>query len=149
MIVLLQQHFIEKLGIMYFIILLLLNFFILKSHSQKAVSKSTGPPAFFLQDPQDGLCLAGSVYKRCSVDTLWFVTGKPGAYQIHHRLVDESDEESCMARSNCHEEDSDINLMNCNHCGAKKWNILGDSQTGCVYLYFFLYLLQRLNVTNF
>ena len=51
------------------------------------MSKSTGPPAFFLQDPNDGLCLAGGIYKRCAIDTLWYVTGKPGSYQVHHRPV--------------------------------------------------------------
>jgi len=98
--------------------------------TQSAVSKSTGPPPFFLQDPSDGLCLAGGKYKRCAIDTLWYVTGKPGTYQIHHRVVDENDEESCLDRAQCHLDESDIKLANCNHCGAKKWNILGDSNSG-------------------
>lgn len=104
---------------------------------ERAVSKSAGPPAFFLQDPTDGLCLAGKVYKRCSIDTLWYVTGKPGSYQIHHRLVDENDDESCLDRAQCHLEESDVKLANCNHCGAKRWNIRGEAQTGkqrCVYV---------------
>ena len=100
--------------------------------AQKAVSKSAGPPAFFLQDPTDGLCLAGKVYKRCSIDTLWYVTGKPGSYQIHHRLVDENDDESCLDRAQCHLEESDVKLSNCNHCGAKRWNIRGEAQTGSI-----------------
>ena len=33
------------------------------------VAKSTGPPAFFLQDPTDGLCLSGTEFKRCAIDT--------------------------------------------------------------------------------
>jgi hypothetical protein len=100
--------------------------------SQKALSKSTGPPAFFLQDPNDGLCLAGDKYRRCAIDTLWYVTGKPGTYQIHHRLVDETDEGSCLDRASCHLDESEVGLSNCNHCGAKKWNILGDAETGYV-----------------
>ena len=100
--------------------------------SQKALSKSSGPPAFFLQDPIDGLCLAGDKYRRCAIDTLWYVTGKAGAYQIHHRLVDETDEGSCLDRASCHLDESDVQLSNCNHCGAKKWNILGDAETGYV-----------------
>ena len=36
------------------------------------VAKSTGPPAFFLQDPTDGLCLSGvhtgTEFKRCAID---------------------------------------------------------------------------------
>jgi len=62
------------------------------------VAKSTGPPAFFLQDPSDGTCLAGGEFKRCAIDTLWFVTGKPGHYQIHHRPVEETDDELCLDR---------------------------------------------------
>jgi hypothetical protein len=100
--------------------------------SQKALSKSSGPPAFFLQDPNDGLCLAGGKYRRCAIDTLWYVTGKPGSYQIHHRLVDETDEGSCLDRAQCHLDESDVQLSNCNHCGAKKWNILGDAEAGYV-----------------
>ena len=73
--------------------------YLAKVTSQKSVSKSSGPPAFFLQDPNDGLCLAGDKYRRCAIDTLWYVTGKPGTYQIHHRLVDESDEGSCLDRA--------------------------------------------------
>ena len=53
------------------------------------VAKSTGPPAFFLQDPTDGLCLSGTEFKRCAIDTLWYVTGKPGSYLLHHRKLDE------------------------------------------------------------
>jgi hypothetical protein len=100
------------------------------STAQKAVSKSSGPPAFFLQDPNDGKCLAGGKYKRCAIDTLWYVTGKPGSYQIHHRLVDENDDDACLDRSQCHLDESEVQLGSCNHCGAKKWNILGDAQTG-------------------
>jgi hypothetical protein len=99
---------------------------------QSQVSKSTGPPAFFLQDPTDGACLAGDTYKRCGLDTLWFVTGKPGSYQIHHRPVDEadSDEESCFSKVQCHLDETEGKLLNCDHCGSKKWNIVGDTDTG-------------------
>lgn len=60
------------------------------------LAKATGPPAFFLQDPSDGSCLAGAEFKRCAIDTLWYVTGKPGHYQIHHRQVEETDDELCL-----------------------------------------------------
>jgi hypothetical protein len=112
----------------YFVTLAILSVYAVSA--QKAVSKSTGPPAFFLQDPTDGLCLAGHVYKRCAIDTLWYVTGKPGSYQIHHRLVDENDDESCLDRAQCHLEESEVKLANCNHCGAKRWNIRGEAATG-------------------
>lgn len=100
--------------------------------AQKSVSKSTGPPSFFLQDTTDGMCLAGDKYKRCGIDTLWYVTGKPGTYQIHHRLVDENDDEGCLDKAQCHLDESNVVVANCNHCGAKKWNILGDAQSGYV-----------------
>ena len=95
-----------------------------------AVSKATGPPSFFLQDPTDGLCLGGERYRRCSIDTLWYVTGKPGSYSIHHRLVDETDDDSCMGKAQCHLDESPVQLANCGHCGAKKWNIVGDNDSG-------------------
>jgi len=40
--------------------------------------KKKTPPPFFLQDPTDSLCLAGEEFKRCSIDTLFYVTGAPG-----------------------------------------------------------------------
>lgn len=36
-----------------------------------------GPP-FFLIDTLDQLCLAGEEFKRCSIDTLWYVKGETG-----------------------------------------------------------------------
>ena len=103
------------------------------SRAQKGLAKSTGPPSFFLQDPNDGSCLAGGVYKRCALDTLWYVTGKPGSYQIHRRPVNpDGDEDLCLSRDQCHLDNSVVKLNPCNHCGSKKWNILGDADTGYV-----------------
>jgi hypothetical protein len=42
--------------------------------------KEGGPPPFFLQDPADSLCLAGEDFKRCSIETLFYVVGAPGTY---------------------------------------------------------------------
>jgi hypothetical protein len=41
--------------------------------------KGNGPP-FFLIDSSDQLCLAGEEFKRCSIDTLFFVVGSPGKF---------------------------------------------------------------------
>ena len=41
-------------------------------------------PPFFLQDPTDSLCLAGETFKRCSIDTLFYVTGAQGMKQKHY-----------------------------------------------------------------
>jgi ankyrin repeat protein len=100
--------------------------------SDRALSKSYGPPSFFLQDPSDGLCLAGDKYARCGLNSLWYVQGKPGQYQIHHRLVDENDIDSCLDKEQCHLDESEVKLGSCNHCGAKKWNIVGDANSGYV-----------------
>ena len=105
---------------------------ITKISCETGLTKSSGSPPFFLQDLTDGLCLAGAIYKRCGIDTLWYVTGKPGSYQIHKRQVDETDDDVCLDRKDCHLEDSDITFANCNHCGAKKWNIIGDADTGYI-----------------
>ena len=115
-----------------YVSLVLFSSFLIVTSSQK-LAKTTGPPAFFLQD-NDGLCLAGGEFKRCAIDTLWYVTGKPGHHQVHHRQVEETDDELCLDRKNCNAnaKDSDVRLSACSHCGAKNWNILGDSENGYV-----------------
>jgi hypothetical protein len=42
--------------------------------------KKVGPP-FFLIDTSDQLCLAGEEFKRCAIDTLFFVVGSPGEFR--------------------------------------------------------------------
>jgi hypothetical protein len=42
-----------------------------------AEDNKAGPP-FFLIDTSDQLCLAGEEFKRCSIDTLWYVQGSAG-----------------------------------------------------------------------
>lgn len=113
--------------------------------SQSSVTKAQGPPPFFLQDPTDSLCLGGEEFKRCSIDTLFFVVGTPGKYQIHKRPLEEtstsksissSDDGICITKPSCSEKDAlkmqEVKLAKCTHCGAKSWNILGDAQTGYV-----------------
>mmetsp|Transcript_37064 Transcript_37064/g.54451 ORF Transcript_37064/g.54451 Transcript_37064/m.54451 type:complete len:947 (-) Transcript_37064:79-2919(-) len=110
--------------------------------SSKAKAKE-GPPPFFLQDSTDGLCLTGEKFERCNIDALFYVVGKPGDYQIHKRPrvpSEASDAESedgiCISKKSCEEKDQkskmDVKLTKCTHCGAKKWNILGDASTGYV-----------------
>ena len=40
--------------------------------------KNKAGPPFFLIDTKDQLCLAGEEFKRCSIDTLWYVKGTAG-----------------------------------------------------------------------
>ena len=47
--------------------------------AEKEETKSS-PPSFFLIDTSDQLCLAGETFKRCSIDTLFYVVGSPGMY---------------------------------------------------------------------
>eukprot|EP00578_Thalassiosira_sp_NH16_P016295 CAMPEP_0181127708 /NCGR_PEP_ID=MMETSP1071-20121207/28344_1 /TAXON_ID=35127 /ORGANISM="Thalassiosira sp., Strain NH16" /LENGTH=944 /DNA_ID=CAMNT_0023213469 /DNA_START=147 /DNA_END=2981 /DNA_ORIENTATION=+ len=107
------------------------------------VAKAQGPPPFFLQDTTDSLCLAGEEFRRCSIDTLFFVVGSPGSYQIHKRPQDETDVDpdgTCISKKTCDKIDAnaknfdtvDVKLAKCTHCGAKAWNIHGDSNTGYV-----------------
>jgi len=110
------------------------------------VTKAQGPPPFFLQDTTDSLCLHGETFKRCSIDTLFFVVGSPGSYQIHKRPLSESDADpdgTCLSKLKCDKIDPskaaaasstvvDAKLAKCTHCGAKSWNIHGDSNTGYV-----------------
>ncbi|KAL3801144.1 hypothetical protein ACHAW5_011092 [Stephanodiscus triporus] len=113
------------------------------------VAKAQGPPPFFLQDSSDSLCLAGEDFRRCSVDTLFFVVGSPGSYRIHKRPQDDADVDpdgTCVSKKGCDKIDpastkgdganaayaTDVKLAKCTHCGAKSWNIHGDSTTGYV-----------------
>jgi hypothetical protein len=50
-------------------------------------SAKAAPPAFFVQDPTDSLCLAGEEFKRCSIDTLFYVLGEPGAFAQNENAV--------------------------------------------------------------
>jgi hypothetical protein len=45
-----------------------------------AADSTKSPPPFFLQDPKDSLCLAGEDFRRCSIDTLFYVVGSPGTF---------------------------------------------------------------------
>jgi len=115
------------------------------SGSAGGVTKAQGPPPFFLQDSTDSLCLGGEEFKRCSIDTLFFVVGSPGSYQIHKRPQEETDADpdgTCFSKKTCDKIDPDkkdgdvavvdVKLAKCTHCGAKAWNIHGDSNTGYV-----------------
>jgi len=101
--------------------------------------KGNGPP-FFLIDSSDQLCLTGEEFKRCSIDTLFFVVGSPGNYQIQKRSVDgdinEEEDGTCLTLKSCKESDvgktMEAKLAKCSHCGAKGWNIVGDNDTGYV-----------------
>eukprot|EP00562_Extubocellulus_spinifer_P004543 CAMPEP_0178518028 /NCGR_PEP_ID=MMETSP0696-20121128/26021_1 /TAXON_ID=265572 /ORGANISM="Extubocellulus spinifer, Strain CCMP396" /LENGTH=908 /DNA_ID=CAMNT_0020148529 /DNA_START=66 /DNA_END=2792 /DNA_ORIENTATION=- len=103
------------------------------------VTKKSGPPPFFLQDAQDSMCMGGEEYKRCSIDTLFFVSGSPGTYQIHKRPHDDdvADEDGiCLGMKSCTDKDAgkvtDAKVVRCSHQCAKQWNILGDADTGYV-----------------
>lgn len=47
---------------------------------------------FFIQDPTDGLCLSGGMFRRCAVDTLWKVEGEAGSHLVRHLAVREDGE---------------------------------------------------------
>lgn len=124
---------------MRFFLSTLLMVFVPSVWAADADSKSS-PPPFFLIDTTDQLCLAGEEFKRCSIDTLFYVVGSPGSYQIHKRpidgVVDDEEDGMCISTKSCKEADAgklmEAKLAKCSHCGAKKWNILGESDTGYV-----------------
>ncbi|CAM9926012.1 unnamed protein product, partial [Discosporangium mesarthrocarpum] len=97
-----------------------------------ASSSTANQPSFFLQDPIDGQCLAGETFKRCGVDTLWYVSGTTTMYQLHHRPVEEDEKDMCLDRVKCGTSESFLKLGGCRGCCAKAWNILGDADNGYV-----------------
>lgn len=65
-----------------------------------------------------------------------------GKFQIHKRAVDGTvdapDDGMCLSKHKCDKgaaRTMDLKLAKCSHCGAKHWNILGDSTTGYVVLH--------------
>jgi hypothetical protein len=48
------------------------------SWAAAAEEETKTPPPFFLIDTTDQLCLSGEEFKRCSIDTLFYVVGAPG-----------------------------------------------------------------------
>jgi serine/threonine-protein phosphatase 6 regulatory ankyrin repeat subunit B len=99
--------------------------------SSANAADDSGPPPFFLQDPTDSLCLGGEAFKRCSINTLWYVVGSPGKYSIH---LYGDDEDVCLSKKDCKDATKleGVKLNKCLHCGAKNWNILGDADSGYV-----------------
>eukprot|EP00752_Nemacystus_decipiens_P008526 g7615.t1 len=93
---------------------------------------SSSQPSFFLQDPSDGQCLEGGAFKRCGVDTLWYVTGTNTQYQLHHRPLEDGEDDVCLDRVSCAGEGSELELGACKKCCAKAWNILGDAESGYI-----------------
>ena len=95
---------------------------------------------FFLQDSKDGLCLFDGAYKRCSSDTLWYVTGPSGSYSIHKGDPEnpKAEDNICLSRTECRtpkgvgDESVELTVKSCSHCGASKWDVLGDATQGYV-----------------
>ena len=66
--------------------------------------------------------------------------GSPGSYQIHKRPTDNDDPDgTCLSKKSCDKLTDpkkavaqDVKTAKCTHCGAKSWNIHGDSSTGYV-----------------
>lgn len=89
--------------------------------------------AFYLQDPNDGFCLAGGEFKRCAIDTLWYAMGDQGNYTIHKREKDDGKGETgCLERTNCAGVEGKVKVGKCKACGAKDWKVIGDTEKGYV-----------------
>jgi len=81
--------------------------------------------------------ISGAGFKRCSIDTVFYVEGSPGEYKLHKRIPTNSEEdEKCLAKAKCDANDDDALIMApCTHCGTKKFNIVGDANQGYVVTY--------------
>ncbi|CAM9321837.1 unnamed protein product [Chrysoparadoxa australica] len=115
--------------------------------SKEEDGAGTAPPApshalspFFLQDMTDGLCLSGDVFKRCAIDTIWYISGaQGGSYMVHHKPIEEEavEEEGhtlCLERKSCDAVDgSGLRQGSCEACGAGGWSMIaGDTESGYV-----------------
>jgi len=70
---------------------------------------------------------------RCGINAIWYVTGKAGSYQIHARGQDSSEQiDTCLSTSVCNTINSTVASGSCRSCGAKDWNIVGDTELGSV-----------------
>ena len=132
---LLTGHLIHlSVAVMLFVLVLLLVF--QTSRTERTNAKNSDPPVFILQDVADGKCLSGATFKRCALDTLWFVSGKPGSYQIKRKNTGNSldDESYCLSKEVCDQDNSTVGVFPCDYCAKHKWNVLGEAQTGIVSL---------------
>lgn len=103
---------------------------ILKSVRGNSASEHVILSPFVLRDLTDGKCFGEYSFARCSKDTLWFVTGKPGDYQLHHYYDTIRSPKECLCKANCLTDSSPLMTSSCMHCGCRFWNILGDSSSG-------------------
>lgn len=103
--------------------------------AQKSLLRSSGPPLFFLEDAETGLCFHGDNFKSCGIDTLWYIVGKVGSYQFH-KYAEDGEVEYCLSKTSCHLDESPMKLTDCSHCGSKNWNLVGNAETGKVNINF-------------
>jgi hypothetical protein len=95
--------------------------------------ESSSRPVFMLQDVSDGSCLSATKFDRCSIETLWTTHGNAGSYTIkrfNDHSLSEDDKELCLVRADCISDYSLLAMSGCDHCGADRWNILGDAESG-------------------
>lgn len=114
-----------------------------------------------LQDAYDGLCINDSgTFERCSIDTLWFLSGKPGNYQLHYKHNHDTSSTTastdlCLSSTICSSNNNnksnssnstELQMNPCSYCGTKNWDIVGDSDRGYAITYDSVkYCLSRVN----
>lgn len=77
--------------------------------------------------------LSHSLLIRCGINAIWYVTGEAGSYQIHARGHDSTEHiDACLSSSICNTINSSVTSDSCRSCGAKDWNIVGDTEVGSV-----------------
>lgn len=64
------------------------------SDSQRVQTKDFLDSTEQTKPTQTGQCLEGGTFKRCGVDTLWYVTGTNTQYQLHHRPLEDGEDVS-------------------------------------------------------
>jgi hypothetical protein len=94
------------------------------THSVDSTALQAGESnPFLIQSATDGLCLLGDgSFKRCGIDTLWYRSGLPGEYQIHHRPVKDAvgeQEGMCLGRKSPDSLNTSLKRVLCTNAGNR------------------------------
>jgi len=106
-----------------------LSLLILVTPKAKDVFENRALVPFFLQDPNDGLCLSMQGFTSCDTSTLWVMAGrKEGASFIN--LLHPDSNKFCLEREKGGKVGGNVVGGSCRNKGAKEWLLQGPNSAG-------------------